>query len=154
MRDSRSCLCVLMAVTLMGLSAVGCENVNKLSSLTGPTPDLSPSFASIQRDIIASSDSSGRPSCVSCHTSQGRTPAGALDLSANVFGALVNAPSRQKSGAIMVVPGDPDSSYLIQKLEGTAGIVGLRMPRNGPPFLTDGQVQIIRRWILLGAKND
>ena len=154
MRDSRACLCGLLAVIVLGLGAVSCENVNKLSELTGPTPNLSPSFSSIQRDIFSSSDSSGRASCVSCHTSQGRTPAGALDLSGNAFGALVNVASRQKSGAIMVVPGDPDNSYLIQKLEGTSGIVGLRMPRNGPPFLGDGQVQIIRRWILLGAKND
>jgi hypothetical protein len=143
-----------LAVIVLGLGAVSCENVNKLSELTGPTPNLSPSFATIQRDIIASSDSSGRASCVGCHTSQGRSPAGALDLSANVYGALVNAASRQKAGAVLVVPGDPDNSYLIQKLDGTAGIIGLRMPRNGPPFLTDGQVQIIRRWILLGAKND
>lgn len=53
-----------------------------------------------------------------------------------------------------VVPGNPDASYLAQKLEGLAGIVGVRMPRNGPPYLTEGQMVIIRRWIELGAKKD
>jgi len=28
------------------------------------------------------------------------------------------------------------------------------MPRGTGPFLTAGQMQIIRRWIELGAKND
>ncbi len=154
MSASRSCLLGLVAVVGLGLSAVGCENVNKLSNLTGPTPNLSPSFSSIQRDIIAASDSSGRSACTQCHTSTGRAPSAGLDLSVNAFSALVNVGSRNKTGAIFVVPGDPDNSYLIQKLEGAAGIVGLRMPRNGPPYLSDGQVQIIRRWILLGAKND
>jgi len=31
--------------------------------------------------------------------------------------------------------------------------VGDRMPRLGP-YLSDGQIRIIRRWIELGAKND
>jgi hypothetical protein len=144
----------LVAVIVLALSAASCESVNKLSNLTGPTPNLSPSFSSIQQNIISSSDSSGRSACTQCHTSTGRTPSGGLDLSVNAFSALVNVGSRNKSGAILVVPGDPDNSYLIQKLEGAAGIVGLRMPRNGPPYLSDGQIQIVRRWILLGAKND
>jgi hypothetical protein len=150
----RSCLFSLITIIAMGLMVAGCENVNKLSTLTGPTPNLAPTFSSIQRDIIQASDSAGRSSCTLCHTSVGRAPSAGLDLSGNSFGQLVNVGSRNKPGATMVIPGDPDNSYLIQKLEGTAGIVGLRMPRNGPPFMTDGQVQIVRRWILLGAKND
>ena len=30
----------------------------------------------------------------------------------------------------------------------------MRMPRNGGPLLTAGQMRIIRRWIELGANND
>ena len=29
--------------------------------------------------------------------------------------------------------------------------VGRRMPNNGPPYLTDGQILILRRWITVGA---
>ena len=154
MSASRACLFRLITITAMGLMVAGCENVNRLSSLTGPTPNLAPTFSSIQLAIIQSQDSTGRSSCTLCHTSTGRAPAAGLDLSVNAFSGLVNVGSRQKAGATIVIPGDPDNSYLIQKLEGTTGIVGLRMPRNGPPYLTDGQVQIVRRWILLGAKND
>src|SRR2546425_2894218 len=145
MRGARLRLHGLLAVIVLGAIALGCENANKLSSLTGPTPNLAPSFSAIQRDIIAASDSSGRSACVACHTSQGRAPSAGLDLSVNPFSALVGVASRIKPGATFVVAGDPDNSYLIQKLEGTAGIVGLRMPRNGPPYLSDGQSQIVRR---------
>ena len=70
------------------------------------------------------------------------------------YGELVNVASRNKPGAIRVIPGDPDASYLIHKLEGRGDIVGERMPRTGGPFLTAGQISIIRRWIELGANND
>jgi hypothetical protein len=65
----------------------------------------------------------------------------------------VNAASRNKPGAIRVVPGDPAASYFIQKLEGLPGIVGQRMPLNGP-YLTPGQITIIRQWIQNGALNN
>jgi hypothetical protein len=42
----------------------------------------------------------------------------------------------------------------VHKLEGRSDIVGVRMPIGGPPFLTDGQMLVVRRWIQSGAKND
>jgi hypothetical protein len=30
----------------------------------------------------------------------------------------------------------------------------VRMPQIGPPYLTDGQILVIKRWIELGAHND
>jgi hypothetical protein len=66
----------------------------------------------------------------------------------------VNVASRGKAGAIRVIPGDPDNSYLVKKLEGSAGISGRRMPFSGPPYLTDGQILILRRWIALGAPRN
>ena len=60
-----------------------------------------------------------------------------------------------KPGAIRVIPGDPDTSYLhSQARRATRTSSGMRMPRTGGPFLTDGQISIIRRWIELGANND
>jgi hypothetical protein len=127
----------------------------KLSSIAGPTPNLDPTFASIQRDIIEATDSSGRTSCVTCHTSTGRTPSGGLNLNHDVaYDQLVNVPVREKPGATRVIPGDVENSYLIQKLVGLTGIVGRRMPQNGPPYLTDGQILIIKRWIELGAPRE
>lgn len=141
----------LAAAALM-LCIAGCDE--SLQDFAGPTPNLEPTFSSIQRDILNASDSTGRPACTSCHNPQGAAEAGGMNLTgAGAYNALVNAPSTGKPGAVRVVPGDPDGSYLIQKLEGTAGIVGDRMPRFGP-YLTSGQIDIIRRWIELGAANN
>jgi len=70
------------------------------------------------------------------------------------YDQLVNLASRAKTGAVRVVPGDADNSYLIQKLDGASGIVGRRMPFNGPPYLTDGQLLILKRWIAIGAPRN
>jgi hypothetical protein len=141
---------MLLAATL-GIAA--CDE--KLADLAGPTPNLTPTFSSIQQEIFNTTDSSGRLACINCHTDQGRTPAGGLLLlEGRSYQALINVPSRFKAGATMVIPGDPDNSYLVHKLEGGSDIAGTRMPRGTGPFLTQGQMDIIRRWIALGAKND
>jgi mono/diheme cytochrome c family protein len=143
----------LLTRLLLGMACLmsaACDE--KLSTLAGPTPTLEPTFASIQNDIFQTTDSSGRTRCLQCHTSTGRNPAGGLNLNPEgAYEQLVNAASVGKPGAIRVIPGNPDASYLIQKLEGAAGIVGRRMPTTGPPFLTDGQIKIVRRWIAIGA---
>jgi hypothetical protein len=131
----------------------GCDE--KLSKLAGPSPNLEPTFASIQANIFESADSAGRVACTGCHTSTGRTPASGLNLNHDVaYDQLVNIASRGKPSATRIVPGNPDASYLLQKVEGAPGIVGLRMPFSGAPFLTDGQLLILRRWIELGAPRN
>ena len=147
-------LFLLTVCAAAGLEGAGCDE--KLRNLTGPTPELTTSFASIQQNIFAAPDSSGRVACTGCHTSAGRTPAAGLDLAgANAHAQLVNAASNGKPGAVRVIPGDPENSYLIHKIEGRANIVGLRMPRGTTgPFLTDGQMRVIKRWIELGAPNN
>lgn len=138
-------------VTALACAGAACDE--SLSDVAGPTPDLEPTFSSIQREIFNTTDSSGRQACTTCHVVGG--PAGFLPLVEGVsHGNLVGRPSGARPGAIRVIPGDPDNSYLVQKLEGAPGIVGQRMPRTGGPFLTAGQMRIIRRWIELGAKND
>ena len=144
---------ILALTVTLALSAAACDE--RLSDIAGPTPNLLPTLSSIQREIFNVSDASGRLSCTQCHTNVGRTPSAGLNLAeGQSFQALVGVPSRNKPGAVFVVPGDPDNSYLIQKLDGTTNIAGVRMPRGAGPFLTAGQISIIRRWIQLGAKND
>jgi hypothetical protein len=82
------------------------------------------------------------------------TPGGLNLTAGSSYAALVNARSILRPGAIRVVPGDPENSYLIHKLEGRPGIFGVRMPATQGPFLTDGQLSIIKRWIENGAPND
>ena len=142
------------AIVVIGLSvaAAGCDE--SLSDVAGPTPNLTPTFASIQRDIFEAADSSGRPACSACHNPNG----GAfrqvgLDLSTSgSYDSLVGVRSTQK-GLPRVSPGDPENSYLIHKLEGRTDIIGNRMPNRGP-YLSEGQLAILRRWIELGARRD
>jgi hypothetical protein len=133
------------------LGSAGCDE--SLSNLAGPTPDLEPTFSSIQQEIFSSGDSSGRPACTNCHNAVG-SRFNSLDLSPAVsYNNLVNVASRGRPGVTRVLPNNPDSSYLIHKLEGQSTIAGVRMPLGGP-FLQTGQIQIIRRWIEIGAPNN
>ncbi len=63
---------VLAAALAVGMA--GCDE--KLSDVAGPTPDLEPTFSSIQREIFNTTDSSGRVACIQCHSDNGRVTAG------------------------------------------------------------------------------
>lgn len=143
----------LGAILVFAVCTTACDE--SLSKLAGPTPNLEPTFASVQREIFETTDAAGRTSCVTCHTTQGRTPAGTLSLEhAVAYDQIVNVPSRQRPERLRVAPGNPDGSYLVHKVEGQPDIIGRRMPFNGPPYLTQGQILILRRWIELGAPRD
>ena len=120
------------------------------SSPTTPTPPVStaPTLTQIQSEIF-------NTGCGACHTDVGRNPAAGLNLKAgSSFAQLVGVASTQNPPAVRVIAGNASGSYLVQKIEGSAGIVGSRMPLNGPPFLTDAQVKFIRDWITAGALNN
>ena len=89
------------------------------------------------------------PNCAGCHGGANPSANLALDTVENSFAALVN----QESGMVaflLVEPNNPDDSYLVQKIENTAGIVGQRMPI-GAPALSAAQISFIRDWINAGA---
>ncbi|MHC5109467.1 MAG: hypothetical protein ACYTHJ_06275 [Planctomycetota bacterium] len=72
---------------------------------------------------------------------------------ARTWSSLFEAGNEATSlGLCPVVPGDPDSSYLIQKLEGTAAI-GALMPLGNNP-LSDETIELIRTWISEGAADN
>ena len=145
-------MCVRFKFVLLSLSvlvvAAGCS-----SSSSSPSAPSTPtvSFATqIQAQIL-------NPACTACHTDDGRTPSSNLNLKSGVaISNLVNVACvcPGHSNVMRVIPGNPSGSYMIQKLEGAADIVGLRMPRNGPPYLTTDQVALIRQWIQNGAPNN
>ena len=139
-------------LAVLGATCAACDE--KLSDLTGATPNLQPTLSSIQQEIFNTTDSAGRQACTNCHTDSGRTPAGGMNLrSGTAHTSLVGTPSSGKPGAVRVIPGDPENSYLIHKLEGRPGIVGTPMPR-GNALLSAGQILVIKRWIELGAPNN
>lgn len=96
------------------------------------------------------------PTCVlgRCHTTL--APAGNLSLTGRrvpVHEALVNATSSGAPPRLLVVPGDPAASYLLEKLESDDPAAGTRMPPP-PALLPRAQVERLRAWILAGAKDD
>ena len=134
-------------VVLIGLASA-CGNDSPSSPTANVTSNTVTFSTQIQQQIL-------NPACVACHTDEGRTPASGLNLRSGVSHAqLVGVASVGKAGAIRVIAGNASGSYLIQKLEGASDIVGLRMPRNGPPYLTTEQVALIRQWITNGAPNN
>jgi hypothetical protein len=136
-------------VFVLAASAPACDE--SLRDIAGPSPDLVPTLASIQQEIFEKTDLAGRNACVSCHSPSNRFPPEGLVLSGDVHARIVNVPSRQQPGLMLVRPGDPDHSYLIHKMEGREGISGRKMPFSGPPHLTPGQILVVRRWIETGA---
>ncbi|WP_437982115.1 c-type cytochrome domain-containing protein [Sorangium sp. So ce117] len=91
--------------------------------------------------------------CAGCHGNAGPAAAG-LDLRANAaHGELVNGASAECTGRMLVVPGKPSESYIINKVRGT-GLCGddTRMP---PPdkgaALPEASIKKINDWICAGA---
>ena len=148
----RTTMAAWRAVGVVAVAIVVASCDESLRELAGPSPDLAPTIDSIQQNIFRLTDSAGRNACINCHTTAGgRIPPQGLDLSGDAHAMLVNVPSRERPELMRVKPGDPENSYLIHKMEGRSTIVGRPMPFNGPPFLTPGQIEIVKRWIEIGA---
>ncbi|TMA48269.1 MAG: hypothetical protein E6J81_06190 [Deltaproteobacteria bacterium] len=95
-----------------------------------------------------------------CHL--GPVPAQGQDLSAGkTVGSSVNVKSTEIPTRLRIKPGNPDDSYLVQKIEGTPGIAGLQeppgcpgSPLNGAQCLSADDISAIRQWITEGALNN
>jgi mono/diheme cytochrome c family protein len=115
-----------------------------------PFLPLGPTLASIFANIFS-------PHCAYCH-SPGNAGDGAVgvDLSSPEasFNTLVNIKAVPPSTLMRVDPDHPELSYLINKLTGNGMASGSRMPYDGPPYLSDQQIQTISDWITNGAQNN
>jgi mono/diheme cytochrome c family protein len=94
------------------------------------------------------------PICSTCHNGSGASLPGSMNLStqAAAFAALVGVASQEVPTLKRVNPGDPTTSYIINKLEGTQ-TVGSRMPLGGP-FLDQATIDQVKSWIASGAPNN
>ncbi len=110
---------------------------------------LEPTFEFIQNTVFI-------PICAQCHTGDDAPRGLQFDIPGiepgSTYNLLVGQPSVGVPSVLRVVPGNPDDSYLIQKLEGAEGIVGERMPAGeNNPFLSPAVTNNIRQWITDGA---
>ncbi len=148
-RTVRRPCCVLMSFlcsVIMGCTAGSGEGLDisgRPLSEGGDVP-LAATLASIQANVF-------NPSCIVCHAGANAPQGLRLDITSS-FTNLVGVASRQDSSLLRVMPGNPDLSYLIQKLEGT-GSVGEQMPLGGPP-VPQATINFVRQWITDGALPD
>jgi len=113
------------------------------------------SVAGVQPTLLSIQDNVFSPLCAGCHS--GPTSNDAADLPSGMdlsslslsFMSLVGVSSLQNGAVERVEAGNPDDSYLIRKLEGTASVGG-QMPLGGPA-LEQATIDVIRQWISDGA---
>ena len=87
-----------------------------------------------------------------CHIGTNRTAP--LDLDPQVaYEHLVNITAESCAAQRLVVPGSPDSSYLVDKLMGGQLCEGSRMPLSGDP-LPNAAIGRVVGWICSGAPNN
>jgi hypothetical protein len=104
--------------------------------------------------------------CSGCHGNSGEAglTLGGDSSSAEIVAGLVNQPSRYAVGYQLVVPGDPESSWLYLKASGLTdgvqcqgtGSCAQRMPPSSSGTTTLGETELaaIRNWIEQGAPAD
>jgi len=92
--------------------------------------------------------------CVKCHDGPG-APKG-LDLRSEVsYERIVNVSSKEVPTMLLVAPGSPDTSYIWAKVAPEhEERIGSRMPRDGPPYLDEMQLDDIQSWIAEGAVRE
>ena len=93
-------------------------------------------------------------SCVGCHPGVNSS----LDLrDGESYGDLVGVEALEDPTLYRVVAGDPERSFLYLKIGGAPPVadipaIGTRMPPLAPP-IDQADMDVIRRWILQGAKD-
>ena len=150
----------LVAVPIVGLALASCS---LLDPSTGPQlvactdvdsdPAHAVSFANDIRPLMnrSATEPTGH-GCLVCHYStQPSHPC--LDVSGLDLASL-GATRRGGviSGADVIIPGKPCESILVQKLQGDA-VNGVRMPKDGPPYWSDAEIQLVMDWIAEGANG-
>ena len=104
-----------------------------------------PTFTAVKTELLT-------PGCTfsTCHG--GRRGAAGLDLATDPYTALVGVEAQDAPGRILVVPGDPAASYLMEKLTSDTPAAGERMPSGSP--LDAERTELVRSWIAAGAPNN
>ena len=130
-----------VAVAIAGCAGNGeglDENGRPIDENPPPADDA---FTQIQDTILT-------PHCTVCHAGAS-APLGLRLDAANSYAMLVDVASVENPALDRVEPGDPDASFLVQKIEGTAGFGG-RMPLGAAPLSVE-ETALIRQWIVDGA---
>lgn len=141
-----------MIVIWAGAVLAGCggggggNNSTPPPAQTTPPPTTTPPVTQSQFQQIQ--DTIFTPMCTGCHVGAGAPQGLRLDAG-NSYALLVNVASTEVPTLLRVKPGDPQNSYLVQKIEGRQAVGG-RMPLGRDP-LPQASIDLIRAWIAGGA---
>ena len=83
--------------------------------------------------------------CARCHTDNGLMGGPPEGYRLTSWSAAVSAGERAR-----IVPGDPAASELLRRIRGQSRP---RMPFDGPPYLSAGEIDMVTRWVEDGARN-
>ena len=136
------------AEDLMGLEAPA--EADTVSGDPIDTCGIEPTLDAIQDEVFLPHCSFG-----SCH---GNAPGkGDLLLTPErAYEALLLPVSTQAAaGKYRVVPGEPDASFIIHKMTGQLSEgEGVLMPKGRPVPLDDCKINLVRAWVMAGARNN
>jgi hypothetical protein len=126
-------------------AACGCADFDAPAPVALPDVAVTdPSFSADVQPIFTA-----RCATASCHTLA--THQMGLDLQAGfAYDAIVGQPSRQRLGMLLVEPGHPENSRVVQVISPGAEP---RMPLGRTP-LTANQIATIQNWIAHGAPRN
>jgi len=97
--------------------------------------------------------------CANCHNPSGAAAIGVtmnLTSATNCYNSWVNVSAEvldcSASATIRVVPGDAADSELWQRLDASS-LCAARMPYDGPPYMSQSEVDQFKAWINNGAQS-
>lgn len=82
--------------------------------------------------------------CAACH--KGKYPPRDLSWESNRITEAIDRPSAELPELKIIDPSDPESSYLLKKVRGAAGIKGNQMPPAGA--LRTEEIKVLETWIM------
>jgi len=108
---------------------------------------------SFMEDLLPLIERPGGEGGCSCHTPKSARPIGIELAGLNLGSPEALLRGGKMSGDQIVVPGDPCSSIIVQKVS-SAPPFGARMPTSGPPYLSPAERNLLADWIAEGAHDN
>ncbi len=135
-----------LIMALLFISSCSTETGMDTNDENEPTDQLMSTFSSINTLVL-----SKRCAKSGCHLDSINPILSSNEAYANIVGKINGERTLN-----YIEPGQPDRSYLFQKIISSGNRSGARMPFDGASrgYLSDAEIDSIRAWITAGAKNN